>query len=90
MAVVINDLHPLGQHLHLLLQGGSRTAESVMDVLQLLLCAWGRVEAETQNETRRDLLSDLRTDWGRMVRDELNAGSLDRLGRTYGPIGGSS
>lgn len=69
----INDRHPAAKYLYdLLHESEQQEIVKALEALKLLLMGWARLEDEAQSDKRRGILSDLRTDWGRIARDFLN------------------
>lgn len=70
--VTINSNHPVSRYLYEILEVSEmESSGKALDALKLILCAWARMEDETQSEKRKQNLSDTRGDWGRMTRDFL-------------------
>ena len=70
LIVVINDQHPAKEGLFELLDNDNENSSQAMKSLKLLLEAWARLEDEAESK-QRQLLSDVRSDWGRIARDFL-------------------
>ena len=71
--VTINTNHPASKYLYEILEASEEdTTSKALDALKLILCAWSRMEDETQSEKRKNMLADIRADWGRMTRDFLH------------------
>ncbi len=69
--VIVNNLHPAKDGLFELLKDGDGVNDTpALSSLKLLLEAWARLEDEA-NPKRRQILEDIRTDWGRIARDFL-------------------
>ncbi len=71
--VLINRKHPAAKFFYELLEASEgETSSKALDALKLMLCAWSRMEDETQNDIQKQRLSDIRADWGKMVREFYN------------------
>ncbi len=71
--VSLNGGHPASKYLYGLLEGEEDEVSSkALTALKVLLCAWARMEDESQTEIVRQKLSDMRNDWGRIARDFLS------------------
>ena len=71
--VTINRNHPAAKFFYELLEASEgETSSKALDALKLMLCAWSRMEDETQNDIQKQRLSDIRADWGKMVREFYN------------------
>lgn len=69
--VVVNSLHPAKDGLfELLKQSDGVNDTPALSALKLLLEAWARLEDEA-NPRRRQMLEEIRMDWGRIARDFL-------------------
>lgn len=69
----INSRHPASQHLFELLENSADKKDSpALKALKLLLSAWARLEDEAGDQTRQEL-EDIRSDWGKLARDFLQA-----------------
>jgi hypothetical protein len=72
--VNVNTQHPATKYLYELLETEeSDPTTTALEALKLLLCAWARMEDESQGDRQRARLSDMRNDWGRITRDFLHA-----------------
>lgn len=67
--VLLNTRHPACEHLFDLLKNENED-HPALKALKLLLTAWARLEDEA-GDARRQLLEDIRGDWGRIARDFL-------------------
>lgn len=67
--LLLNTRHPACEHLFDLLRS-EKEDHPALKALKLLLTAWARLEDEA-GDTRRQLLEDIRGDWGRIARDFL-------------------
>lgn len=71
--VLINSRHPASKDLFELLRESNTESDTpALRALKLLLSAWGRLEDEASDQ-RRQQLEDIRSDWGRVARDFLQA-----------------
>jgi len=71
--VTINKNHPTAKYFYELLDSSEgETSNKALDALKLMICAWSRMEDETQNPVQKQKLSDIRADWGKMVREFYN------------------
>jgi hypothetical protein len=71
--VLLNARHPASKDLFELLREATSAGDTpALRALKLLLSAWGRLEDEA-GEQRRQQLEDIRSDWGRIARDFLQA-----------------
>ena len=68
--VVLNDQHPARDGLFELLDEENEDSSRALKSLKLLLEAWARLEDEAENK-KRQVLADVRSDWGRIARDFL-------------------
>ncbi len=69
--VIVNNLHPAKDGLFELLKDGDGVNDTpALSSLKLLLEAWARLEDEA-NPRRRQMLEEIRVDWGRIARDFL-------------------
>ena len=68
--VVLNDQHPAKSNLFELLDDNSSESSQALKALKLLLQAWARLEDEAESR-QRQVLADIRSDWGRIARDFL-------------------
>ncbi len=68
--VVLNDQHPAKDGLFELLGEDNENSSRALKALKLLLEAWARLEDEAENK-QRQILADVRSDWGRIARDFL-------------------
>jgi hypothetical protein len=68
--VVLNDQHPAKEGLFELLNESEENSSRALKALKLLLEAWARLEDEAENK-QRQVLADVRSDWGRIARDFL-------------------
>lgn len=75
--VKLNDSHPAKEWLFELLDVEDSNASRALKSLKLLLEAWARLEDEAEAK-RRQVLADIRSDWGRIARDFLQEAE-DRL-----------
>lgn len=68
--VSLNAGHPASKYLYgLLAEEEDEVSSKALTALKVLLCAWARMEDESQSEVMRQKLSDMRNDWGRIARD---------------------
>lgn len=70
--VTLNRNHPVSEYLYSVLSESEGSKEKALQALKVLLCAWARMEDESRDKAR-EKLADMRSDWGRMARDFLNA-----------------
>jgi len=70
LMIVLNDQHPAKDGLFELLGNDSEDSNRALKSLKLLLEAWARLEDESDSK-QRQILSDVRSDWGRIARDFL-------------------
>ncbi|HUU90120.1 MAG TPA: ATP-binding protein [Phycisphaerae bacterium] len=70
--ILINTRHPASEHLFALLKEDDDGSTPALEALKLLLTAWARLEDEA-GEMRTQELEDIRSDWGRIARDFLQA-----------------
>ena len=75
--VIFNDQHPAKEGLLELLHENDEDSSRALKSLKLLLEAWGRLEDEADSK-KRQILADIRSDWGRIARDFLQEAE-DRL-----------
>ena len=68
--VVLNDQHPAKDGLFELLHDENEDSSRALKALKLLLEAWARLEDEADAKNRQ-ILADVRSDWGRIARDFL-------------------
>ena len=68
--IYLNKNHPVSIHLFDAL-ASREDDESAIDALKAMLCAWARMEDEATGPARQ-MLSDMRNDWGRMTRDFMS------------------
>jgi hypothetical protein len=68
--VVLNDQHPAKEGLFELLTENEENSSRALKALKLLLEAWARLEDEAESK-QRQILADVRSDWGRIARDFL-------------------
>jgi hypothetical protein len=68
--VVLNDQHPARDGLFELLDEENEDSSRALKSLKLLLEAWARLEDEAESK-KRQVLADVRSDWGRIARDFL-------------------
>jgi len=68
--VVLNDQHPAKEGLFELLNEDEENSSRALKALKLLLEAWARLEDEAEAK-QRQVLADVRADWGRIARDFL-------------------
>ena len=70
LIVTLNDNHPVQKLLFDSIEEEDKGTSDASKSLRLMLQAWARLEDESSRE-RRAVLSDIREDWGRIVRDFL-------------------
>lgn len=70
--VTVNETHPAAKYLYGLLDKGEHDNDGALTALKTMLFAWARMEDEAQSDLRKRL-ADMRSDWGRIARDFLNA-----------------
>ncbi len=75
--VTLNASHPAANYLYGLLESGGDDNSRALDALKVMLCAWARMEDESQSDIIRSRLADMRNDWGRLARDFLHAAFED-------------
>ena len=68
--VILNDMHPAKEGLFELLNENDEDSSRALKALTLLLEAWARLEDEAEAK-QRQVLADVRADWGRIARDFL-------------------
>ena len=68
--VILNDRHPAKDGLFELLHEDEEGSSQALKALKLLLEAWARLEDEAEAK-QRQVLEDVRSDWGRIARDFL-------------------
>ena len=68
--VILNDMHPAKEGLFELLNENDEDSSRALKALKLLLEAWARLEDEAEAK-QRQVLADVRADWGRIARDFL-------------------
>lgn len=68
--VILNDRHPAKDGLFELLHEDEEDSSRALKALKLLLEAWARLEDEAEAK-QRQVLEDVRSDWGRIARDFL-------------------
>ena len=68
--VILNDQHPAKESLFELLGEDEEEPSNALKALKLLLEAWARLEDEAEAK-KRQVLADVRSDWGRIARDFL-------------------
>ena len=68
--VILNDRHPAKDGLFELLHEDEEDSSQALKALKLLLEAWARLEDEAEAK-QRQVLEDVRSDWGRIARDFL-------------------
>jgi hypothetical protein len=73
--VIINSKHPAREHFFdLLKKEGTEIDTPAQKALKLLLSAWARLEDEAAaTPAAKQKLEDIRSDWGRLARDFLQA-----------------
>ncbi len=69
--ILLNTRHPASDLLFDILKDNDEDTPPLI-ALKLLLTAWARLEDEA-GDTRRQQLEDIRSDWGRIARDFLQA-----------------
>jgi hypothetical protein len=76
--VNVNKEHPVARYLLELLESSENSnGNRALTALKLMLCAWARLEDETQNDKQRQRYVDIRDEWGRMTRDFLSTAYED-------------
>ncbi len=71
--VNVNRDHPVSPYLlELLEEAEVNSGSKALTALKLMLCAWARLEDETQNDRQRQRYTDVRDEWGRMTRQFLD------------------
>ena len=68
--VILNDHHPANEGLFELLNEDEENSSRALTAFKLLLEAWARLEDEAEAK-QRQVLEDVRSDWGRIARDFL-------------------
>ena len=72
--LTINREHPVAKYLlDLLANSENDQSNGALVALKLMLCAWARLEDETQNDKQRQKYVDTRDEWGRMTREFLTS-----------------
>jgi hypothetical protein len=72
--ITVNKRHPVAPNLIGLLENSEgAVSDKALMALKLMLCAWARLEDETQNPAMRQRYVDFRDSWGRLTRDFLGA-----------------
>ncbi len=70
IVININKQHPVAPHLiGLLEESENALSDKALMGLKLILCAWARLEDETQNAQLKQRYVDFRDSWGRIARD---------------------
>ena len=70
--LTVNRDHPVAKFLlDLLANAENDQSNRALVALKLMLCAWARLEDETQNDRQRQKYVDTRDEWGRMTREFL-------------------
>ena len=68
--VTVNQEHPVSTYLiGLLEESENALSDKALLALKLMLCAWARLEDETQNQQLRQRYTDFRDSWGRLTKD---------------------
>jgi len=76
--VTVNQEHPVSTYLiGLLEESENAVSDKALQALKLMLCAWARLEDETQNPQMRQRYTDFRDSWGRLTRDFFSAAYED-------------
>jgi hypothetical protein len=71
--VTVNQEHPVSTYLIGLLEESENVlSDKALLALKLMLCAWARLEDETQNPQLRQRYTDFRDNWGRLTKDFFN------------------
>jgi len=78
ISIVLNSKHPLFGRLNAMLteHGGHKNGGVQATGVHVLLEAWARLENASGGK-RRQLLEDIRLDWGRVARDIVGSDLLD-------------
>lgn len=72
--VTVNKKHPVSTYLiGLLEESENTTSDKALLALKLMLCAWARLEDETQNPKLKERYVDFRDSWGRLTKDFFSA-----------------
>jgi hypothetical protein len=76
--LTVNRDHPVAKFLlDLLANAENDQSNRALVALKLMLCAWARLEDETQNDRQRQKYVDTRDEWGRMAREFLASAYSD-------------
>jgi hypothetical protein len=76
--VTVNKDHPFTKYLiGLLEESEADKSNQALIALKLMLCAWARLEDETQNDRQRQRYVDTRDEWGRMTREFISVAYED-------------
>jgi hypothetical protein len=68
--ITVNKQHPVAPNLiGLLEESENALSDKALMALKLILCAWARLEDETQNPKLKQQYVDFRDSWGRIARD---------------------
>lgn len=68
--ITVNKNHPVAPNLiGLLEESENALSDKALMALKLILCAWARLEDETQNANVKQRYVDFRDGWGRLARD---------------------
>jgi len=68
--ITVNKNHPVAPNLiGLLEESENALSDKALMALKLMLCAWARLEDETQNANMKQRYVDFRDGWGRLARD---------------------
>jgi len=71
--VTVNQEHPVSTYLiGLLEESENALSDKALLALKLMLCAWARLEDETQNQQLKQRYTDFRDNWGRLTKDFFN------------------
>ena len=79
ISIVLNTMHPLSSDLFATVNesNGRSNGHASSTAVRVLLEAWARLE-NLSGEKRRQLLEDIRLDWGRIARDILSGEPPDK------------
>lgn len=70
MIITVNKNHPVAPNLiGLLEESENALSDKALMALKLMLCAWARLEDETQSANVKQRYVDFRDGWGRLARD---------------------